>query len=99
MATARELAALEEAVMYGLLRAPEFELRLPVPHFNLLNSGARGEPVEFQEFMVAPVGAPSMAEAVRAGAEIYAGPRARLREVGLSTGLGDDGGFARTWTP
>ncbi|WP_075739156.1 hypothetical protein [Streptomyces acidiscabies] len=55
--------------------------------------------MEFQEFMVAPVGAPSMAEAVRAGAEIYAVPRARLREVGLSTGLGDEGGFARTWTP
>lgn len=95
MAAARMLAAAENVPLYGFLRDRDVELRLPVPHFNLLNGGAHAaNRVEFQEFMVAPVGAGSMAEAVRAGAEIYAVLRARLRDAGLSTGLGDEGGFA-----
>jgi enolase len=51
-------------------------------------------PLDFQEFMVAPAGAPSMAEAVRAGAEVYAALRRELTDRKLSTGLGDEGGFA-----
>jgi hypothetical protein len=91
MAAARVLAARDDTPLYGHLRAPEVELRLPVPHFNLLNGGAHAaNRVEFQECMVAPV------DAVRAGAESYAALRARLRDTGLATGLGDEGGFARS---
>src|SRR6478736_86559 len=68
---------------------------LPVPHFNVLNGGVHApNSLDFQEFMVAPVGAPSMAEAVRAGAEVYSALRRELSGRKLSTGLGDEGGFA-----
>jgi enolase 1/2/3 len=68
---------------------------LPVPHFNVLNGGVHApNELDFQEFMVAPLGAPSMAEAVRAGAEVYAALRDELADRKLSTGLGDEGGFA-----
>jgi enolase len=68
---------------------------LPVPHFNVLNGGVHApNELDFQEFMIAPLGAPSMAEAVRAGAEVYAALRRELADRGLSTGLGDEGGFA-----
>ncbi|MHB1614084.1 MAG: phosphopyruvate hydratase [Actinomycetes bacterium] len=69
--------------------------RIPVPHFNVVNGGAHAQnALAFQEFMIAPVGAPSIAEAVRAGAEVYAALRARLHAAGMPTGLGDEGGFA-----
>jgi enolase len=69
--------------------------RLPVPHFNVLNGGAHApNKLDFQEFMVAPLGAPSMAEAVRAGAEVYTALRKLLAGKGFATGLGDEGGFA-----
>lgn len=69
--------------------------RLPVPSFNLINGGAHAaNRLEFQEFMIAPVGVPSMAEAVRAGAEVYAALRQSLARQGMATGLGDEGGFA-----
>ncbi len=69
--------------------------RLPVPHFNVLNGGAHAaNSLDFQEFMIAPIGAPSMAEAVRAGAGVYAALRGLLRSGGFATGLGDEGGFA-----
>ncbi|RAJ71274.1 enolase [Streptomyces sp. Amel2xB2] len=69
--------------------------RLPVPHFHVVNGGAHAaNPLDFQEFMLAPLGAPDVAEAVRAGAEIYARLKSRLAEAGHSTGLGDEGGFA-----
>jgi enolase 1/2/3 len=94
MATARALAALHETDLCHWLAGGR-PLRLPVPHFNVLNGGAHApNALEFQEFMIAPVGAPSMAEAVRAGAEVYAALRSRLRGEGRSTGLGDEGGFA-----
>jgi len=68
---------------------------LPVPHFNVLNGGVHApNELDFQEFMIAPLGAPSMAEAVRAGAEVYAALRRELTDRKLSTGLGDEGGFA-----
>ncbi|MER7967520.1 phosphopyruvate hydratase [Streptomyces sp. NPDC096080] len=71
------------------------EPRLPVPHFNVVNGGAHAtNDLDFQEFMLAPLGAPSLAEAVRAGAEVYAQLRARLAAEGHATGLGDEGGFA-----
>jgi enolase len=68
---------------------------LPVPMMNILNGGAHADSsVDFQEFMVMPVGAPTFAEAVRAGAEIFHTLRGILKKKGLSTGVGDEGGFA-----
>jgi len=73
-------------------RAP---LTLPVPMMNILNGGAHADSnVDFQEFMVMPVGFGSFGEALRAGAEIFHALRAILRQRGLSTGVGDEGGFA-----
>ena len=68
---------------------------LPVPMMNILNGGAHADTsVDFQEFMVMPVGASSFAEAVRAGAEIFHALRGILKKKGYSTGVGDEGGFA-----
>lgn len=68
---------------------------LPVPMMNILNGGAHADSnVDVQEFMIAPIGAPSFAEALRTGAEVYHALKAVLRAEGLSTGLGDEGGFA-----
>jgi enolase len=68
---------------------------LPVPMMNVLNGGAHADnDVDFQEFMVVPVGAPSFAEALRVGAETYHALKGVLKDRGLSTGIGDEGGFA-----
>jgi len=68
---------------------------LPVPMMNILNGGAHADTnVDFQEFMVMPVGFPSFGEALRAGTEIFHALRAILKKRGLSTGVGDEGGFA-----
>jgi enolase len=68
---------------------------LPVPFFNILNGGKHAsDSTDFQEFMVAPVGAETFAEAFRAGAEVFAALRAILHDEGHSTGQGDEGGFA-----
>jgi len=68
---------------------------LPVPLFNVINGGAHADNnLDVQEFMVAPVGAPTFREALRAGAEIYQNLKSLLRKRNLSTGVGDEGGFA-----
>jgi enolase len=68
---------------------------LPVPLMNILNGGAHADTnVDFQEFMVMPVGLPTFAEALRAGAETFHALRSLLKKRGLSTGVGDEGGFA-----
>ncbi len=68
---------------------------LPVPMMNILNGGAHADnPIDFQEFMIVPVGAPSFAEALRCGAEIFHTLKQRLHEAGLATAVGDEGGFA-----
>ncbi len=68
---------------------------LPVPMMNILNGGAHADnPIDIQEFMIMPVGAPTMADAIRWGAEIFHGLAARLKADGHSTGIGDEGGFA-----
>ena len=68
---------------------------LPVPMMNILNGGAHADnPIDFQEFMVMPVGAPSFAEALRCGTEIFHALKAELHSKGLSTAVGDEGGFA-----
>jgi len=68
---------------------------LPVPQFNILNGGKHADNnVDIQEFMVAPVGASSFSEAVRMGSDVYWALKGVLRDRGLSTGVGDEGGFA-----
>src|SRR6478735_2744561 len=68
---------------------------LPVPMMNILNGGSHADSnVDIQEFMVAPIGAPTFREAVRWGAEVYHALKKVLHERGLATGLGDEGGFA-----
>ncbi|MBR5951004.1 MAG: phosphopyruvate hydratase, partial [Actinomycetaceae bacterium] len=67
----------------------------PVPMMNILNGGSHADSnVDIQEFMIAPIGAQSFSEALRYGAEVYHSLKAVLKERGLSTGLGDEGGFA-----
>jgi enolase len=69
--------------------------RLPVPMMNVLNGGAHADnKVDFQEFMVVPAGAPSFAEALRTGAEVFHALKRTLHERGLATAVGDEGGFA-----
>lgn len=69
--------------------------RLPVPFFNVVNGGAHADnPIDFQEFMVAPIGAPTFREALRWGAEIYQHLKKILKKKDLSTAVGDEGGFA-----
>jgi enolase len=95
MALARALAAAEQVPLWRFLTPRRVAPCLPVPHFNVINGGAHAPgPLDFQEFMIAPVGAPSLPEAVRAAAEVYAVLRALLAEQGHTTGLGDEGGFA-----
>jgi len=95
MALARALAASAGLPLWRWLTPDGVTPCLPVPHFNVLNGGVHApNQLDFQEFMIAPLGAPSLAEAVRAGAEVYAALRRELTSRGLSTGLGDEGGFA-----
>lgn len=68
---------------------------LPVPMMNILNGGAHADTgVDIQEFMIAPIGAPSFREALRQGAEVYHALKSVLKKAGYATGLGDEGGFA-----
>ena len=68
---------------------------LPVPMMNIINGGAHADnPIDFQEFMIMPVGAPSFAEALRMGAEVFQALKAALKAAGHSTNVGDEGGFA-----
>jgi enolase len=97
MAFLRAAAAANRVPLYrhvGTLYGNE-RFTLPVPMMNILNGGAHADSsVDFQEFMVMPVGAGSFAEALRAGAEIFHALRGILRGRGQSTGVGDEGGFA-----
>jgi enolase len=95
MAGARAMAHAADVPLWRFLNPPKVTPRLPVPHFNVVNGGVHASNnLDFQEFMVAPIGAPSLAEAVRAGAEVYTVLRGLLAGRGLATGLGDEGGFA-----
>ena len=68
---------------------------LPVPLMNILNGGAHADnALDVQEFMIVPVGAPTIAEAIRMGAEVFHALRKRLKDAGLNTNVGDEGGFA-----
>jgi enolase len=95
MAAARAMAAADGQPLYRWLAPDQSLLRLPVPNFNVVNGGAHAQnKLEFQEFMLSPLGAPSFGEALRAGSEVYLALRALLHAKGHSTGLGDEGGFA-----
>jgi enolase len=97
MAAARAFAAAADQPLYAHLCGPgtQGDRLLPVPMMNILNGGAHADSnVDVQEFMVMPVGASSFAEALRAGAEVFHSLRAALKRRGLSTGVGDEGGFA-----
>ena len=95
MAATRAAAASAGVPLWQFLTPDGVSPRLPWPSFNVVNGGAHApNDLDFQEFMLTPLGAQSMAEAVRAGAEVYAALRKRLAAGGHATGLGDEGGFA-----
>ena len=94
LAVARAAALAAGQPLYRYL-AGDGELLLPVPMMNILNGGKHAQTkVDFQEFMVVPAGAPSYAEGLRWGAEVFHALKQTLHERGLSTGQGDEGGFA-----
>ncbi len=94
MATARAGAAFLEVPLYRYLGGPNART-LPVPMMNIINGGAHADNnVDFQEFMIAPVGAASFSEVLRIGTEIFHTLKAVLKGKGLATSVGDEGGFA-----
>jgi enolase len=94
LAVAKAAAESADLPLFRYLGGPNAYL-LPVPMFNILNGGAHADSnVDVQEFMIAPIGAPIFAEALRWGAEVYHALKSVLKTRGLSTGLGDEGGFA-----
>ncbi|HMM80274.1 MAG TPA: phosphopyruvate hydratase [Pyrinomonadaceae bacterium] len=98
LASARAAAAFLEIPLYRYVGGANAKT-LPVPMMNILNGGAHADNnVDFQEFMIVPVGAPSFSEALRFGAEIFHNLKNVLKSRGLSTGVGDEGGFAPNLT-
>jgi enolase len=94
LAVARAAADSASLPLFRYLGGPNAHL-LPVPMMNILNGGAHADTnVDIQEFMIAPVGAATFSEAVRWGAETYHALKAVLKQHGLNTGVGDEGGFA-----
>ena len=94
MACARAAAANEGKPLYKYLNKDKKYL-MPVPMMNIINGGAHADnSVDLQEFMVMPVGAPSMAEAIRYGAEVFHALKKVLHARGMNTAVGDEGGFA-----
>jgi enolase len=94
LAVARAAADSADLDLYRYLGGPNAHL-LPVPMMNILNGGAHADTaVDVQEFMIAPIGAPTFREALRWGAEVYHALKSVLKAKGLATGLGDEGGFA-----
>jgi enolase 1/2/3 len=94
MAVAAAAAAAENLPLFRYLGGDEARV-LPVPMMNILNGGAHSDaPIDFQEFMIVPRGAPSFSEALRYGAEIFHALKSVLKGRNLSTAIGDEGGFA-----
>ena len=94
LAVAKAAAESAGLPLFRYLGGPNAHL-LPVPMMNILNGGAHADTnVDIQEFMIAPIGAPTFREALRAGAEVYHALKSVLKKKGLATGLGDEGGFA-----
>jgi len=98
LATARAAAESAQLPLFRYLGGPNAHL-LPVPMLNILNGGAHADTaVDIQEFMIAPIGASTFAEAMRWGSEVYQALKSVLKSQGLPTGLGDEGGFAPSLT-
>ena len=94
LAVAKAGAASSELSLFRFLGGAEAHV-LPVPMMNILNGGAHADTnVDIQEFMVAPIGAPTFSESLRWGAEIYHSLKSVLKKRGLATSVGDEGGFA-----
>jgi len=94
LAVAKAAAAASRQPLYRYVGGTAARL-LPVPMMNIVNGGAHADnPIDFQEFMIVPLGAKSFAEALRAGAEIFHTLRASLKAAGHNTNVGDEGGFA-----
>jgi enolase len=94
LAVAKAAADSTGLSLFRYLGGPNAHL-LPVPMLNILNGGAHADSnVDIQEFMIAPIGAPTYRDALRSGAEVYHHLKSVLKKKGLSTGLGDEGGFA-----
>jgi len=94
LAVAKAAAKSAGLSLFRYLGGPNAHL-LPVPMMNILNGGAHADSnVDIQEFMIAPIGAPTFREALRAGAETYHALKSVLKKKGYATGLGDEGGFA-----
>lgn len=94
MAVAKAAAISADLPLYRYLGGADAKV-LPVPMMNIINGGAHADSdVDFQEFMIAPIGADSFHNALRMGAEVYHSLKSVLKANGLSTGLGDEGGFA-----
>ncbi len=94
LANAHAAAAFSGQSLFRYLGGPG-AVTLPVPMMNILNGGAHSDaPIDFQEFMIMPKGAPTFAEALRYGAEVFHALKSVLKDRGLSTAIGDEGGFA-----
>src|SRR6202035_1036833 len=94
LAVAHAAAAAENVPLFRYLGGAEARV-LPVPMMNILNGGAHSDaPIDFQEFMIMPRGAPSFPEALRYGAEVFHALKSVLKDRDLSTAVGDEGGFA-----
>jgi enolase len=94
MAIAKAAAEEAELPLYRYIGGTQARL-LPVPMMNIVNGGAHADnPIDIQEFMIMPVGAPSVAEAVRMGAEVFHSLKKGLKDAGHNTNVGDEGGFA-----
>ena len=94
MAVAKAAASQLGLPLYKYLGGPNAKV-LPVPMMNIINGGAHSDaPIDFQEFMIVPVGAPTFREALRYGAEVFHALKKVLHDRGLSTAVGDEGGFA-----
>jgi enolase len=94
LAVAHAAAAAKKLPLFRYLGGPEARV-LPVPMMNILNGGAHSDaPIDFQEFMIVPRGAPTFSEALRYGAEVFHALKSVLKERHLSTAIGDEGGFA-----
>jgi enolase len=94
LAAAKAAAAANELPLYRYVGGVSARV-LPVPMMNIVNGGVHADnPIDFQEFMIMPVGAPNFAEALRMGAEVFHTLRAALKKAGHNTNVGDEGGFA-----
>src|SRR5204862_1148104 len=94
LAVAKAAAAANRMPLYRYVGGTQARV-LPVPMMNIINGGVHADnPIDFQEFMIMPVGAPTFAEGLRMGAEVFHTLKKQLKDAGHNTNVGDEGGFA-----